>query len=259
MLSRKWLVSLSVAASLSVLTACGGSTDGGSEAKPSTSQEAPAPSGEASSPEVPAAPEPDVKDVPDVVAQVNGEEISKKEFVQVYQAQFQQLAMQSQMSGQELDQGKLKKQVAESMVGTELMLQEAQKRKIDVSDAEVDKKLDELMTQNNFKSRDELMAALQKQGLDKAAVQAQLKSQITLEKLIADESGDPKPTEKELKAAYEEVKGQQSASGDKGAEVPPYEDVKVELEKQLKTQKQSEAAQALVGELRKDADVKVNI
>src|SRR5699024_9190011 len=45
-------------------------------------------------------PEPDLDDVPDVVAEVNGEEVSKDEFAEVYEQQFQQQAMQAQMSGE---------------------------------------------------------------------------------------------------------------------------------------------------------------
>ena len=61
---------------------------------------------------------------------MNGEKISKADFTRIYEGQFQQVALQAQMSGQELDQAQLKKQTAEGLVNTELLIQQAAKEKI---------------------------------------------------------------------------------------------------------------------------------
>jgi parvulin-like peptidyl-prolyl isomerase len=47
--------------------------------------------------------------------------------------------------------------------------------------------------------------------------------------------------------------------GGEDAEVPPFEEMKPNLEEQVKMQKEGEATQKLVEELRKNADVTVNI
>src|SRR5699024_9037126 len=72
-------------------------------------------------------PEPDLEGMPDIVADVNDGEVTKEDFEATYQQQFQQMAMQAQMSGQnmdEIDQDELKEQTADGLVGQELLMQE---------------------------------------------------------------------------------------------------------------------------------------
>lgn len=268
-MSNKWFMSLSVAASIAVLTACGGASGDTKESSPPSQQQESPSAGAQDAGTQGQTPEPDLKGIPDVVATVNGEDVSKEKFTQAYKAQFQQAATEAQMSGQELDQDQLKKQTAEGLVGTELMLQEAEKRGFLADDSDVDKKLEELLKQYNLKSTEELYAALKEQGLDKKQARAEVESQISLETLLADEAGSMEPTEKELKAAYKQVVEQQEKAAEaqaegseaegKKAEVPSFEEVKDQLAEQAKSQKQAEAAQALVADLKKDADVKILI
>src|SRR5699024_12343092 len=65
-------------------------------------------------------PEPDLEGIPNIVADVNDGEVTKEDFEATYQQQFQQMAMQAQMSGQnmdEIDQDELKEQTADGLVG----------------------------------------------------------------------------------------------------------------------------------------------
>ena len=71
-------------------------SDGGGQAAPGASDGG----GAAADPQ---AQEADVSDVPEVVATVNGTEITKDDFVQTYQSQYQQMAMQQQAGGQAPD------------------------------------------------------------------------------------------------------------------------------------------------------------
>lgn len=264
-MSKKWLLSISLAASVSVLAACGnGST--GEESKPETTQSAPAPnaqeqSGQSQKPQMP---KPDLSGIPNVVATVNGEKIPKKEFVQMYESQFQQMAMQSQMSGQKVDQDKLKGQVADGLVATELLIQEAADRGIEASDKDVDGKLKELAKSNQMGSTDKLFAALEKQGMSKEQATSQIETQVEVERLISKETGNLEPSEKELKDAYKMVKAQQAQMGGGGGgqgqgKVPPFEEVKGQLAEQVKSQKEAKATQTLVKDLRKDAKVTINL
>lgn len=207
-------------------------------------------------------PEPDLKGIPEVVAKVNGEEIPKKEFVTAYESQFQQAAMQAQMSGQKLDQDKMKDQTLNNLVGTELLVQEASDRGIEPSQKQMDKTLGEIAKQNQLKSTDKLMDALKKQGYSEKDVQAQLEKQVTVEQLISAETGNVKISDQEIKDAYEKLKAQQEKmgqSGGQGGKLPSLEDARPQLEKQLKSQKEGQAAQGLVTELRKDAKVTINL
>src|SRR5699024_12112908 len=62
---------------------------------------------------------PSTKDIPEVVAEVNGEKITKDDFVPLFETQYQQMQAQAQQSGQPVDEKDLKKQTAENLVSTE--------------------------------------------------------------------------------------------------------------------------------------------
>lgn len=261
---NKWLMSFALAGVVSVVAACGtpSETD---EIASDTQQETPE-AGESAAPEqeqeAPEMPEPDLEGVPDVVAEVNGTEILKAEFESVYANQFQQSAMQSQMSGEEVNQDDLKAQTVEGMIGTELLVQEASDRGVEASSEAIDEALNELVAANQLESADEFFAALAEQGLDEEEVNSQLATQVQVEQLIRDEAGDIAPSEEELTAAYDEAVAQQEqmgAEGEEEVEIPSFEEARPALEEQLTEQKEAEASQALVASLREEADVTINL
>ncbi|RSL31895.1 peptidylprolyl isomerase [Salibacterium salarium] len=289
MLSKKWLLSLSLAVSVSVIAACGGGDESAgeennnegqgtqeeeseqgseegngenaSEGEGSSNSESDSNSGEnAGQAEMP---EPDVEDIPDVVAEVNGEEISGEEFKTSYEGQFQQAAMQSQMTGEEVDQDQLKQQLAESMVGTELLMQEADNREIEAAQEDIDSTLDDLVSQNDLESKDELISTLEEQqGMSEEEIMSQVETQVKVDQLIAEEAGDTEPTEEELQEAYEQVKTQQEQMGGQNGEdteVPSFEEMKPDLKEQVISQKEADASQTLVENLRESADVTINL
>lgn len=209
------------------------------------------------------APEPDVEDVPDVVAEVNGEEISKDDFVASYESQFQQAAMQQQSTGEEVDQDELKKQVADLLVDNELLSQAAQDAGIEATDKDVDATLDEIAQQNQMGSADELISAMEQQGTDEKQIREDAANQYQLNEFISQEADVEEPSEKELKQQYDEMKEmQESQGGGQGGEqqeVPPFEEVKDQLAEQATQQEESEAANKIAEDLREDADVTINL
>ncbi|WP_309070719.1 SurA N-terminal domain-containing protein [Arthrobacter sp.] len=245
-MKKKWLMSAVLAGSLAFATGCAGNT----EAEPAPSESA------ASTPAE--APTPDLEGVPDVVATVNGVDITKEEFSTSYEGAFQQMAMQSQMTGQEVDQEQLKTQTLDNLIGNKLLIQEADKREIEASEEDITATTDELVASNQFASADELFAALEEQGIAKEEATEQIKQQVRLDALLAEEGADAAPSEEELKAAYEEAKAS-GAAAQQGGELPPYEELKPQLEQQVKQQKKSDVAVALVEELRESADVVNNL
>ncbi|MGM0896346.1 MAG: SurA N-terminal domain-containing protein [Bacillota bacterium] len=254
---KKWFLGLSLGTSLIVLSACGGADESAENenAQPETEEQAPSGEESAGQPEMP---EPDLEGIPEVVAQINGEEVSKEEFEAAYTGQFQQAAMQAQMSGQEIDQNQLKNQLAESMVGQELLIQEANNQELTASDEEVDETLEQLAQQNGLESKDEFLSALNEQGMAEEEVMSQIETQVKVDQLIAESAGDTDPSNEELEAAYEQVKAQQEQMGSE-EELPAFEELKPELEEQVKMQKENEATQTLVAELREKADVTINL
>lgn len=206
---------------------------------------------------------PDLSNIPDPVAVVNGDEISRDEFVSVFQGQFQQMSMQSQMTGQPVDEDELKQISVDGLVGTVLLDQEADKRGIEVSDAEIADQLAQYAETNQV-SEDEFFEAMSQQGLDREAVMAQISKQLRVEMLIVDEYGEFTPTDAEIEAAYEQIAQQQAAmggaAGQSGASgLPPLEQVRGEVAQQLVTEQQATAMERLSQQLREGADITVNL
>jgi SurA N-terminal domain len=255
---RKTLLAAVLGLSLFGLTACAGEGEQAGQEATSTEQQT---SGQGQAAEQPSVPEPDLEGIPEVVAEVDGHQIGRDEFVQAYEGQFQQMVMQAQMSGQEVDQDQLKQQTVDSMVGTQLLIQEADRRSFTASDEQVDATLEEIAKSNGLGSSDELVAALGEQGMSEEEVRTQAATQTKLDQLVADEAGDTTPTEEELRKLYDESVAQQPAApeGEEQPTPPSFEEVRPQLEQQLRSQKEGEVVEALVTSLRESADVKINL
>lgn len=268
---RRTLAALTFTAALA-LTGCsddqaatsGGSDAGGQPPAASDGGGDPLAGGEGAAQQPPEA---DVSDIPDVVATVNGEEITKDEFTSVYQGQYQQMAMQQQTTGEEVDQATLKEQVANQLVDNELLLQGATDAGIEATDADIDATLEEIAQQNGLGSADEVVSTLEQQGMSAEDVRKDAASQFTLTTFVEQESDIKEPSEEELKAQYEQLVAQQSQGGgqqqpqDGGQqpEVPPFEEVKEQLAQQAVTQQQNEAATTIAADLREAGDVTINL
>jgi hypothetical protein len=253
-LRKNWLLGFFLALVLVGASACGGTDEGGGDNSGGAQQQQEEKQADPSTPQA------DLEGIPEVVAEVNGEEIPREEFVQAYEAQFQQAAMQAQTSGQEVDQDQLKEQVADSLVSTELFVQEADKRDISASDQDVDQTLKQLAAQNGLESVDAFVAALEEQGMDREQIDSQIRTQVLIERLIESEAGDVSASKQEVRAMYDELVAQQEQAGEQaGQEMPPFAEVRPQLEEQVESEKKSEVAQRLLGDLREDADVVVNL
>ncbi|MGM7668744.1 SurA N-terminal domain-containing protein [Microbacterium sp. A93] len=272
---KKLLTSVALVGSLFGLAACGGggdgeSTEGDQGASAGASQ--PASEGAQAAPEdaQPSMPEPDVENVPDVVATVNGEEISGEEFTTAYEGQFQQMAMQSQMSGQEMNQDEMKKQLAESMVGTELLVQDAEEQGYEASEEDVNAFLEETAESSGVASVDELLATFEEQGFSEEQIRSDAQKQLMLDQTI-EQLDIQKPSDEELKKLYDSsVAAQSEAQGGAPAEdggegesaapeTPSFEELKPQLEQQLTSQKENEALTKRIEELREGADVQIKL
>lgn len=261
MQKSKWLLGLTVSVSMLSVAACG--SPQGESKSPETSTAAEQSPGQEQGPGQDSQQgKPNTDNIPDVVAKVNGEEITKDDFIPLYETQYQQMQMQSQQSGQQVDDDQLKKQTVENLVSTKLLSQEAQKRDIKVSDKDIDKALGESAESSQMSKKD-FLAAMEKQGMDEKKVHSELKTQLEIEDLIKDEYGEFKVSGEEIGQAYEQAKTQQEQQAQQGGqqaqEMPPIEKMRPQLEKQVKSQKSTEATQKYAEKLRKQGDVTINL
>lgn len=263
MLARKARLAVAAAGAVLIVAGCSTAGDGdeasGPESQAATEQtQGDAADGDGAQAQSGA---PNLDDIPDPVAEVNGTAISKNEFVSVFEGQYQQMSMQAQSTGQPVDEEQLKEQSLDGLVGVELLQQEAEKRGIEVTDQEIDESLAEF-AETNQASTDEFIAKMGEQGLDRDDVLDQIEKQLRAEKLIADEFGEYSPTDDEIKAAYDQVAQQQAMMGGgqaAGQQVPPLEQVRPQVEEQVKNEKQAQQMQTLSDSLREGAKVDVHL
>ena len=269
---RRTLAALTLTAALGLTAACSGGQDDPSQASDGGGQAAPAASdgggqaapgadggGAAGDPQAQQPQEADVSDVPEVVATVNGTEITKDDFVQTYQSQYQQMAMQQQAGGQTPDEEQLKTQVAEQLVNNELLRQGAEDAGIKATDKDIDTTLDEIAKQSGLGSGDEVVSALEQQGISAEQVRQDAASQFAITTFIEQEADIAEPSDEELKAQYDAMVEQQSAAGGSAEEVPSFEEMKDQLAQQATMQQQNEAATEIAGKLRESGDVTINV
>ena len=71
-----------------------------------------------------------------------------------------------------------------------------------------------------MKTADELLKAVEAQGVSADQAREQVETQAMVEQLVEDKNGPVEPTDKELRKLYDQVKKQQAASGGGGQEDP---------------------------------------
>lgn len=207
-------------------------------------------------------PEPNLEDIPDIIAEVNGEEITKDEFVEIYTQQYQQRVMYAQMTGQDVDEDELKLEVADSIVERELFYQEADKRFPEASEEGIDELFDELMTQFEVDSKEDLLAMYKENGVEEDELMENIHLQVRINQLLDEDIGEIDVDEDEIKATYDEVvKEQEEANKDaeEPVEIAPYDEVKDMIRDSLIQEKEIEALQKVIDSLKDKADITIHI
>ncbi len=206
---------------------------------------------------------PDLSDVPEVVAEVNGTEITKDEFSQAYTPSFEQAAMQAQATGQPVDEAALREQTVQGLVSSELLMQASAEHGIEASDKDIDARLEELASGNGMPSTDEFLAALEEQGMSADQVRVEVERMVTIDRLIDQEAKVKEPTEEEVRQRYDDLVAQQGGggaeSGSGAPEVPAFDEVKDQVAEQLTTERENEAVQTMVDELRAEGEVTIHL
>ncbi len=158
----------------------------------------PAPSPEAT-PAAPAAPAQPALEIPDPVAEVNGEAISKKELEE---------AFERAVSGAGVDPANLSNeqklagynQILQDMI-TEKLVKEASKG-VEVTDADVDAEIAKIKEQ--FPTPEAFDEQLKSSGQTEESLRALIKDGLAQRKWIESQSGDTTVTEEEAKKFYDE-------------------------------------------------------
>jgi foldase protein PrsA len=136
------------------------------------------------------------------------------------------------------------KQILESLLNKELILQEAKKQNITVSDEEINTELDKIKTQLEAQGQN-LESIMAMQGLTLDQVKTEIKIQKLIEKLVLTSISI---TDEEISSFIEQNKEYLPESTDEAK-------LKEQVREQIKTQKLSTEAQSLLETLRKSASI----
>jgi parvulin-like peptidyl-prolyl isomerase len=188
------------------------------------------------------------------VAIVNDKEILGSDYNSALasaQGQMQQMG-QDPTSKEAAEQ--VKQQTIDSLVGQTLLLQEADKKSYKVSEADINKQLDEIKKQ--FKTEKEFEAALKKSGIDMKTLETQIADEIKLKKYVEKEFPASEITDEEIQKTYDQYAEQGKTTGQ---EVPKLEEVKTQIEQSLQQQKQQEKLVQQVEKLKKNAKIEIKI
>lgn len=182
-----------------------------------------------------------------VVATVNGEKLTKDQLnVKVMQTK-QSLGTSTQVTDEQIE-----KQSLTSLINEALILQDAEKKGVKVSDKEVTKAYDKIV--NNFDSQEAFEKELEKQNLTKSDLKENVKTQLLTQKYLTQNINTESinVTEKEITQAYDKIKSQKD-------DIPPLEQVKSQIKQQLKAQKQNQLINDLINKLYEKADIQKNL
>ncbi len=184
-----------------------------------------------------------------VMASVNGEKITKTE----YDAVFQRLLPQIEQSGLSEDAeylNKIKSQVLEGLVNDKLLLQNAKKSGVTVTQEEVQKEMDAI--EQRVGGAENLKTQILQEGTTKEKLTKDIENQIFVQKyLLANvDFASPAATEEEIKAFYDNAsKGQEG--------VPDLESVSVQIKNQIIKDKQQKLISDFLQTLRESADINI--
>ncbi|MFO7776652.1 MAG: peptidylprolyl isomerase [Candidatus Hydrogenedentota bacterium] len=140
--------------------------------------------------------QPQPPDVPDVVARVNGEEVTGEEFQEAYM-QFSQMMMtqgQQPLSEQE---------VLDQLINTRILEMRAEEAGIEVPDEDVQEQLDELAEQ--FGGEEQLTQLLEQQGIDRDELDDMIRQDLR-NAAFRDEITDVEVTDEEVQETYDELR-----------------------------------------------------
>jgi len=207
-----------------------------------------------------------------VVATVNGEEISSQQLAQ--QANVNQILQQVSQVDQQLAQllasseaGKtvleeLQKAKLDSLIDNVLLEQAAAESDITLTQEEKNEIYEQqksAILQQNQMDEEQFLSILEQRGYENEEAYKEEFSnnpQIKINKLIEEEVlADIEVSEEELKSAYEENKEAFEQSGQDAS----FEKLKPQLEQMLKQQQQSQAINQYLDKLREDAEIEKNI
>lgn len=185
-----------------------------------------------------------------IVATVNDSEITRNEL----DDQLNQLAAVGQLPPlEELgeDRSAVERSVLEQMIGNLLLIKDAEKQGIVVSDSDVDTQYSAIASQIGAQG-DDFEQLLADEGMTPESLKQSLREQLLLEAYFSRLS-----TDHDLTVTDDEVRQMYDAQGGDNDQKPAFEDIEPQIRQQLEQQKLAEVIPVVIADLTAQADVEI--
>lgn len=184
------------------------------------------------------------------VATVNNQKITQKDLdVSVSQLQMGATAQGVDTSDPKM-QEQIRTQALDMLVNTELLKQEAAARGINITAEDVDARLESLKTE--IGGEDVLNERMEQFGVDQKTLRRDIQNELTIQALL-----DQVFAEKGITVSDEEIaEFYEQAGGEKGG-LPKLEEVKDQIEAQIKSTKEQETVSSYLEELKAKATIEM--
>ncbi len=190
-------------------------------------------------------------DYPEVVAVVNGEEVSREDLLSGLNQEMQGAAEQGADVADAAVQSQMQASAMDRLINTVLLLQAAKSSGVEVSEEDITTEYARISGQ--FPDIASFEAAVAEQGLTEAQLREDMRDNLLLNAFIASDAFEqPSVSPEEIQATYDEVAAAQTG-------LPPFEEVKTAIEAQLAAQKQQAVIGAYIESLRAEATIEVLI
>ncbi len=191
-------------------------------------------------------------DPDDVVATVNGVDLTRAEYNRIRQ----QVLQNAQQMGMDINDpettSQIDAQATDTLVNTELIRQAAMAAGSTASQEEIEARFAEIVAQVG--GEEALADSLQQLGLTEESLRADVEQELIIQQFLEsaiDTDG--------LTASEEEIDELYEASGGAEAGLPPIDEVRPQIEQQILANKENELINELVESLRADAEIDVQI
>jgi hypothetical protein len=186
------------------------------------------------------------------VAKVNDGKISRYDL----DVSMSQIATGAAAQGADVESADVKKEIQtqalDMLVNTELLKQEATARDIAITSEEVEARLETLKTDVGGEAV--LMERMKEFNIDEKTLRRDIKNELTIQKLL-----DEVFVEKTVAVSEEEILAFYEQAGGVEAGLPALDEVRAQIETQLKTSKEQEVVTAYIEELRAKATIEILI
>lgn len=183
----------------------------------------------------------------EVVAKVNGEEITNDDF----QAQL----TQAKQMDLEMEEEQLKTEVLDQMIGNVLIKQKAEEKGITVEESEIDQQMNQVIQQSG--GEEAFKKQLEEANITREELRERAREQILVQNYVDSEISEDKleVTEEELKSYFDQMMAQQGNATNTPSFDEMQDSQKEQIRSQLKQQKRNQETQNLIKQLKEEANI----